>query len=186
MFNRGQQISVPESSHKIGSGKCSSCNKQFDVWGALINHLAEVHECQDYYTRKFVNYCFICSRPFKWIRSHLHDILSGKTLCPPDEMRMHDAIKPLYVQYMKPKQTGKRSKKRVIRKTQAANSSDEDESFRVKKRCRKDNNMGHGSPCASKMIEQVIEGKQTLLQLKYNISKCIYKFLNEKNTIIFF
>ena len=75
-------------------------------------------------------------------------------------------MKSIYIPISRPFPSGKRSKKRVIQKTQSANSSDEDESFRAKKKSR---NRGQtigissiGILNPSYMKEQVIEGYELL------------------------
>jgi len=167
--NRGEQILLPEKCHNIESGKCSSCLEQFDSWECLVDHLRENQDCQNYCTQRYASYCFICSRPYKNVKGHFNDILGGKVNCSVDIRRIHRTMKPLYIpipRLNRMVKTGKRSKKRVIQKTQSANSSDEDESFHVRKKCRnRIGPLGMATPSPSNMKEQVIEGIITLLLL---------------------
>ncbi|CBY31573.1 unnamed protein product [Oikopleura dioica] len=166
--NRGEQILLPEKCHNIESGKCSSCLEQFDSWECLVDHLRENQDCQNYCTQRYASYCFICSRPYKNVKGHFNDILGGKVNCSVDIRRIHRTMKPLYIpipRLNRMVKTGKRSKKRVIQKTQSANSSDEDESFHVRKKCRnRIGPLGMATPSPSNMKEQVIEGDGKILR----------------------
>lgn len=62
----------------ILSGECSSCCAVFSSWEQLIAHIIEDEDCKKYYVEDNRNYCFICDRPFKVLRTHCHDVLKGK------------------------------------------------------------------------------------------------------------
>jgi len=167
--NRGNQLLIPEKCHDIESGQCSSCLEQFESWECLLDHLKENEECQNYYTQKYASYCFICSRPYKYLKNHFNDVLNGKVNCSADIRKIHQTMKLLYISIPRPNRSvkaEKRAKKRVIQKTQSANSSDEDESFRVTKKINRRRSMPQMSaiPSPSNMKEQVIEGDGELIR----------------------
>ncbi|CBY09819.1 unnamed protein product [Oikopleura dioica] len=62
----------------ILSGECSSCRAVFTSWEELVVHIVEDEDCKKYYVEDNRNYCFICDRPFKVLRTHCHDVLKGK------------------------------------------------------------------------------------------------------------
>ena len=157
------------------SGKCSNCNVQFENWKNLIAHIRGKQDCKDYHVRKYITFCFICARPFKQIKSHINDCLSGKVMTSPDERKMHELIKPIYIPNPKPFPKSKKQERRTKpRKADPENSSDEDESFKtgkIRNRRQKKTKKLLGNYNPKDMIEQVIEGTTSffIFYTKFNI-----------------
>ncbi|CAG5098241.1 Oidioi.mRNA.OKI2018_I69.XSR.g15493.t1.cds [Oikopleura dioica] len=60
------------------TGECASCRAVFESWEELIVHIEDDQHCKRYYVDENKNFCFICDRPFKVLRTHCHDVLKGQ------------------------------------------------------------------------------------------------------------